>query len=221
MKRICPIILLLLVVPPSLGLDDSITTGFAGTNQGKERASESAHVIVIIFDRSLISSSPSFLPISHSHLASANGNIFTIKAKSQSIFITSFDINMSGPPSPNPAPLEVHFLPGIDPGYPDPQTYPYQMIFQGDIAGQGKGSVTSLPDFTNPVVIPAGATYSFYITVADLWLGTNLWYNIGSAVGSVVASDQYMEIGEGYALGYAFLGYSDKRRWNGKRDINH
>eukprot|EP00579_Thalassiosira_antarctica_P010430 CAMPEP_0201908862 /NCGR_PEP_ID=MMETSP0903-20130614/840_1 /ASSEMBLY_ACC=CAM_ASM_000552 /TAXON_ID=420261 /ORGANISM="Thalassiosira antarctica, Strain CCMP982" /LENGTH=368 /DNA_ID=CAMNT_0048443295 /DNA_START=177 /DNA_END=1283 /DNA_ORIENTATION=- len=178
MKRLCPIILLLLVVPPSLGLDVSITTGFAGTNQ-------------------------------------ANGNIFTIKAKSQPISITSFDINMSGPPSPNPAPLEVHFLPGIDPGYSDPQTYPYQMIFQGDIAGQGKGSVTSLPDFTNPVVIPAGATYSFYITVADLWLGTNLWYNIGSAVGSVVASDQYMEIGEGYALGYAFLGYSDKRRWNG------
>lgn len=93
------------------------------------------------------------------------------------------------------------------------------MIFQDDVAGQGKGNVTSLPEFTNPVVIPAGATYSFYITVADLYLGTNCWYNIGTGVGTVHASDSNIEIGEGYAMGYPFLGYSDERRWNGKFDI--
>ena len=148
---------------------------------------------------------------------SANGNIFTIKAKGgQPVSITSFDINMSGPPAPNPAPLEIGFLPGIDPGYRNARSYPYQLIFQGDVAGQGKGSVTTLPDFDAPVVIPAGATYSFYVTVADLRLGTNLWYNIGSAVGSVVASDGHVEVGEGYAVGYPFLGYSDERRWNGE-----
>ena len=123
---------------------------------------------------------------------------------------------MAGPPAPNPAPLEVWFVPGIDPGYKDVASFPYQKIFEGDIAGQGKGNVTPLPDFAQPVVIPAGATYSFYITVADLYLGTSLWYNIGQQVGAIVADDQYMAVGEGYALGYPFLGYSQERRWNGK-----
>ncbi|KAL9180649.1 hypothetical protein ACHAXT_011102 [Thalassiosira profunda] len=145
----------------------------------------------------------------------ANGNIFTIKAKSQPISIKRFDVNMSGPPAPNPAPTEVYFLPAIDPGYQDTQTYPYQKIFDGMVDGQGKGSVTPLPAFDSPVVIPAGATYSFYITTVGLQLGTNLWYNIGSNVGDVVASDANIEVGEGWALGYPFLGYSDQRRWNG------
>jgi len=127
---------------------------------------------------------------------------------------------MSGPPAPNPAPLEVYFLPGIDPGSYQPSTHPYQMIYQADVSGEGKGNVTSLPDFATPVIIPPGATYSFYITVANLWLGTNLWYNVGSQVGSIVASDDYLEIGEGYAVAYPFLGYSAQRRWNGKRYLN-
>ena len=123
---------------------------------------------------------------------------------------------MAGPPAPNPAPLEIHVLPDQDPGYQDTLNYPYQLIFQQDIAGQGKGNVTSLPELASRVVIPPGATYSFYITIADLWLGTSVYYNIGSQVGSVVASDTYLEIGEGWALGYPFLGYSAQRRWNGK-----
>jgi len=127
---------------------------------------------------------------------------------------------MSGPPAPNPAPLEVYFLPGIDPGSYQPSTHPYQMIYQADVSGEGKGNVTSLPDFATPVIIPPGATYSFYITVANLWLGTNLWYNVGSQVGSIVASDDYLEIGEGYAVAYPFLGYSAQRRWNGKPYLN-
>lgn len=122
---------------------------------------------------------------------------------------------MSGPPAPNPAPLEVHILPGVDPGYQDP-TSPYVKIYEGDIQGQGKGNVTSLPAFVEPVTIPAGATYSFYITVANLFLGTNLWYNIGNGVGNTVAQDDNLVVGEGWALGYPFLGYSDQRRWNGK-----
>mmetsp|Transcript_7187 Transcript_7187/g.15633 ORF Transcript_7187/g.15633 Transcript_7187/m.15633 type:complete len:347 (+) Transcript_7187:77-1117(+) len=145
----------------------------------------------------------------------ANGNIFTIKAKGgQSVSITSFDINMDGPPRPNPAPIEVHVLPGIDPGYYDPSS-PYQLIYQDDVMGQGRGNVTTLPDFSSPVVIPAGATYSFYVTVANLQLGTHLWYNFGSGVGNIYAQDDDLEIGEGWALGYPFLGYSAPRKWNG------
>ena len=122
---------------------------------------------------------------------------------------------MAGPPSPNPAPVEVWFMPGIDPG--DRSAQPYQKIFEGDITGQGKGLVTVLPDFTSPVVIPAGSTYSFYVTVADLHLGTYIFYNLGTTVGTVYSQDQYMEIAEGYAMGYPFLGYSASRKWNGKK----
>ena len=212
MKLSHPIILLLSAVIPSSGQDVSITTGFAGTNTGK-----SVFVFVFCMRTFSLLARPSFLNLPlFSFPLLANGNIFTIKAKTQSIAIKSFDINMSGPPAPNPAPVEVYFAPGIDPGSYQPSSFPYQLIFQGDITGEGTGNVTSLPDFATPVVIPAGATYSFYITVANLWLGTNLWYNIGSQVGSIVASDDNLEIGEGYAVAYPFLGYSAQRRWNGK-----
>lgn len=212
MKLSHPIILLLSAVIPSSGQDVSITTGFAGTNTGK-----SVFVFVFCMRTFSLLARPSFLNLPlFSFPLLANGNIFTIKAKTQSIAIKSFDINMSGPPAPNPAPVEVYFAPGIDPGSYQPSSFPYQLIFQGDITGEGTGNVTSLPDFATPVVIPAGATYSFYVTVANLWLGTNLWYNIGSQVGSIVASDDNLEIGEGYAVAYPFLGYSAQRRWNGK-----
>lgn len=215
MKHTHPIILLLSTVIPSHGQDASITTGFAGTNMGKSDSVFSLLFIVMIHPLTRL------FPFYYYPTFTANGNIFTIKAKStESIAINSFDINMSGPPAPNPAPLEVYFLPGIDPGSYQPSTHPYQMIYQADVSGEGKGNVTSLPDFATPVIIPPGATYSFYITIANLWLGTNLWYNVGSQVGSIVASDDYLEIGEGYAVAYPFLGYSAQRRWNGKRDLN-
>ncbi|KAL7440861.1 hypothetical protein ACHAXH_006843 [Discostella pseudostelligera] len=103
---------------------------------------------------------------------------------------------------------------GIDPGFSS-VNYPYTKIFQNNVTGEGKGNVTELPDLTTPVIIPAGSTYSFYITVASLSFGTNIWYNIGVAVGDIVASDELISIGEGYALGYPFVGYTPKRRWNG------
>lgn len=145
----------------------------------------------------------------------ANGNIFTISAKSQAVSITSFDINMDGASTPQPAPVQIYVLPTTDPGFAS-NSYPYTKIFDENVTGKGKGNTTVLPDLATPVIIPAGSTYSFYITVASLSFGTNIWYNTGVAVGDIVASDQYISIGEGYALGYPFLGYTSKRRWNGE-----
>jgi len=144
----------------------------------------------------------------------ANGNIFTITAKEKAVSISRFDINIDGASTPQPAPIEIYFHPGIDPGFSS-VNYPYTKIFQDNVTGEGKGNVTELPDLTTPVVIPAGSTYSFYITVASLSFGTNIWYNIGVEVGDIVASDEFISIGEGYALGYPFLGYTPKRRCNG------
>lgn len=175
---------------------------------------------VSLYERLLVTlHSPSYampslwFPISTSNLLSistANGNIFYITSKSQAISIKSFDINMEA----GTAPLEIHFLPDTDPGYKS-TSYPYQLIYTGDITGQGKGSVTTLPDLASPVVIPPATTYSFYITVANLYSPTAINYNFGTQVGDIVAEDDNLSIGEGYAMGYPFLGYSAPRRWNG------
>lgn len=128
--------------------------------------------------------------------------------------IKGFDVNMAGPPAPNPAPLEIYFLPYVDPG--DRTAKPYQMVLKGNITGAGFGKVTSLPTLAAPVMIPAGATYSFYITVANRTLGTSLGFNRGTGVGSVAASDYNLEIGEGYSLAYPFGTYTADMRWNGE-----
>ncbi len=75
---------------------------------------------------------------------------------------------MAGPPKPkpNPAPVEIYFAPGVDPGKKT-SAFPHQKIYNGTIFGQGKNNVTSLPELESPVVIPAGASYSFYIIVAN------------------------------------------------------
>ena len=152
----------------------------------------------------------------------ANGNVFHVTAKAQSLSITSFDVNLSGP-SPSPAPFEVWYMEGIDDGTMyDPQTEgPYTKILDVDVMGQGKNSVTSLPPFPSPVIIPAGATYSFYATVANMHFGYNLNYNMGTEVGNVYASDANMELGEGCAAAYDFIAYSCPRMWSGEFKYFH
>ena len=81
------------------------------------------------------------------------------------------------------------------------------------VTGQGKGSTTALPDFTIPVNIPAFAKQSFYVTSAD---EKDVWYGLGQQLGQAYASDDNLDVLEGYALGYGFKGASSPRRWNGK-----
>jgi hypothetical protein len=147
-------------------------------------------------------------------LRKADGNIFTIKAKAQPIAIKRFDINMAGPP----ASLEIYFLPGVDPGRKD-KNYVYQKIFEGIVGpGLGRNNVTSLPELINPVFIPAGASYSFYITFAK-FASLHMQTKRGLPVGSVIISDEYTEVLEGYGMLYPFESYSPGWRWNGEEHI--
>ena len=141
-----------------------------------------------------------------------HGNIFGIRAKIQPITISSFDINIDS--TSNQA-VEIYYLPNIDPGFASPQDYPYTRVFQMNVTGRGKGNVTTLPDMPVPIIIPANATYSFYITTTTTG-GAQLWYNAGVAVGDIVASDQYVKIGEGYSVSYPFQDYTKRKRWNGE-----
>ena len=126
---------------------------------------------------------------------------------------------MAGQPiRPNPAPLEIYFLPGVDPGKKS-STRVYQKIFEGTIGpGAGRGNATILPELANPVVIPAGSSYSFYITFTNSTLGT-MYLKSVSSVGSVAASDEYVDVLDGYAMLYPFSMYSPGWRWNGEVHI--
>lgn len=154
------------------------------------------------------------LSASFSGNETGNGNIFGIKAKIEPITIIGFDVNMDSASNQD---VEIYFHPGIDPGFADPQNYPYTKIFQQNVTGMGNGNVTALPDLSFPVLIPANATYSFYITTTTTTAGgAKLWYNAGVAVGDIVASDQHVKVGEGYAVSYPFLSYIRRKRWNGE-----
>lgn len=141
------------------------------------------------------------------------GSIFSIHAKTQAIAIKSFDINMAGPPSPNPAPVEIYVLNYLDPGDRSAKL-DYQIVLQRNISGVGYGQATSLPVLSTQVVIPSGATYSFYITIANMTLGTNL--GVGTLGAGVFASDEYLDVSDGYSLSYPFGLYTADKRWCGK-----
>ncbi len=117
--------------------------------------------------------------------------------------------------APNPATVEIYYSPGIDPGKKT-SAFPYQKIYNGTIFGQGDNNVTSLPELVSPVVIPAGASYSFYITVANFSLGYMQCTRV-SSVGGVSASNEFVEVLDGYSMGHPFLYYNPGYRWNGEK----
>ena len=112
-------------------------------------------------------------------------------------------------------PIEVWYRPGTASPYYESS---YKNALQKTITGQGKGNVTSLPAFAIPIVIPAGSTYTLYVTAAVSEV-FRLWRDVGQQLHQVYASDKYLEIKEGYASGYPLAGDVSPRRWNGKSQL--
>ena len=133
--------------------------------------------------------------------------MFTLEAKSKQVSIHGFDINVDT----GTTNIEVYTRPGnivlnnYDGGW--------YLLISSDIIGQGKGNITPLPDFFSSVDIPAYSKQSFYVTSTD---EKDVWYNIGQKLGSAYVSDENLNLLEGYALGYGFVGASGPRQWNGK-----
>jgi hypothetical protein len=142
------------------------------------------------------------------HLSlSADGNLFTLEAKSNQVSIEGFDIHVDA----GATTIEIYSRPGVI--VTNNNDNGWFLIQTVQVDGQGKGSVTVLPDFTAPVNIPAFSKQSFYVTSAD---EKDVWYTIGQQLGQAYVSDDYLSILEGYALGYGFVGATGPRRWNGK-----
>ena len=87
------------------------------------------------------------------------------------------------------------------------------LIKEFEVTGQGKGLSTSLPNFDFPVVVPAGFKQSFYIATNST--DVDFWYSSGTALGNAFASNDDLDILEGYAIGNAWRGYAFPRQWNG------
>lgn len=136
----------------------------------------------------------------------ADGNIFEVVSKGQQVSITSFDVNMDTGTDE----ISVFSRPGNLVAADDGG---WLLIKSFQVAGQGKGSVTTLPDFDFPVVIPAGMKQSFYIATNSTDI--DFWYSSGTELGQVFASNDDLEVLEGYAIGNAWKGFAFPRQWNG------
>ena len=82
------------------------------------------------------------------------------------------------------------------------------------VVGQGKNIPTPLPDFSPPFVIAASTKQAFYITATT---AVNIWYHSGTSYETAYASNEDLEILEGYGGGSAngYTGWGGPRRWNG------
>jgi hypothetical protein len=138
------------------------------------------------------------------------GIIFEILAKTKSIAVIGLSINIdSGAGS-----VKIDARPGIvaldDDGWIVIDT------FHG-VIGQGRNELTSLPDFDVPIVIHAGTKMGFYVTAGLDDAPMSIWCSMGSSLGSVYASNDDLEVVEGYSMESknGDITWTYPRRWNG------
>ena len=129
--------------------------------------------------------------------------MFEIRAKNQPVLIERFDINMDV----GEYPVQVYYRPGIaDYRYDDS----YTLAFGSNVTGVGKGLVTPMPSLSSPVLVSPGEPMTFYVTVASSdTTAANLWYSDGVGSGTTYASDDNINLIEGYASGYPWRGYAE------------
>ena len=144
----------------------------------------------------------------------SEGNIFEIVARTRPIAVTGLSINVDNGTSD----IKIETRPG--PGRVvdlDDNEWIVINSFPG-VIGQGRNKLTPLPDFDVPVVIPAGTKLAFYVTASLNNAPGIIWCSVGSSLGSVYASNDDLEVVEGYAAESHYDGlitWKHPRRWNG------
>ena len=127
-------------------------------------------------------------------------------SKGQQLSITSLDVNMDAGTDT----VSVYARPGNLVASNDGG---WLLIKSFEITGQGRGVVTSLPDFDSPIIVPAGFKQSFYIETNSTDI--DFWYGDGTELGTVLSSNDDLSVLEGYAIGHAWRGFAAPRQWNG------
>ncbi|MCF8465433.1 MAG: gliding motility-associated C-terminal domain-containing protein [Flavobacteriales bacterium] len=115
------------------------------------------------------------------------------------VTITGFDFNMG---ATTPYNMEIYFKAGTHVGF---EMTPGAWTLAGtaaNVMGVGLNVPTAIPIALN-VAIPAGQTYSFYIT--DTGSAANLDYTNGTVVGALYSTDGNINVYEGTGKDYPFL----------------
>ncbi len=139
-----------------------------------------------------------------------SGNVFEIAAKTKSIAVIGLSINIeSGAGFIKIDARPGNVATGID-GWTVINT------FHG-VIGMGRNELTSLPDFDVPVVIHVGTKMGFYVTTGLDDAPGSIWCSMGSSIGSVYASNDDLEVAEGYSTESrnGDITWTYPRRWNG------
>ncbi|KAL7501649.1 hypothetical protein ACHAWT_009461 [Skeletonema menzelii] len=163
-------------------------------------------IFVVALQLQIASSLEKRLETNYNGNLHADGSIFEVVSKGQQLSITSLDVNMDAGTDT----VSVYARPGNLVASNDGG---WLLIKSFEITGQGRGVVTSLPDFDSPIIVPAGFKQSFYIETNSTDI--DFWYGDGTELGTVLSSNDDLSVLEGYAIGHAWRGFAAPRQWNG------
>ncbi|MDH4472887.1 MAG: PKD domain-containing protein [Fluviicola sp.] len=122
------------------------------------------------------------------------GNMFDIVA-TNTVTITGFDAHPMGNTT-----IEIYYRPGTFVGF-ESNSAGWTLVGSVAITAQPYGTATPIP-LNVGVTIPAGQTYSFYVTSTNTSVSLN--YSNGSSVGAVFASDANIQFLQGKGMEYPF-----------------
>ena len=137
-----------------------------------------------------------------------DGDLWSITTKDYAVSIDRLAIHLDA--------ITVQVMVYYRPGAADlTESDTWVQVFQDTITGQGMGNPTLLPSFDTPIEIPANSTYTIYPSS----LGSSpksFYHTTGSAsVNTVFASDEMIDINEGYSLHFPLGAYQSPTRFNG------
>jgi hypothetical protein len=133
----------------------------------------------------------------------------------QDVQIISMDINVAAKdPSCR---IEIYGRKGTHVGF-ETMPFAWTLIVNTTIQSQGFGDKSHIPPtaFLQPPHLSGNATYAFYMYLPN----AELRYDLGTALGDVVASDQYLAIHSGTGVGGTFNQTYPGRVWNGAITFN-
>lgn len=137
------------------------------------------------------------------------GNMFDIFA-TNTVTITAFDAHPMGNTT-----IEIYYRTSPYAGFETSSTG-WTLIGSAAVTAQPFGTATPVPVPVN-VTIPAGQTYSFYVTSTNI--GVSLNYTDGTSEGATYTSDANITFRQGVGMEYPFTNGSGSvfrpRVWNG------
>ncbi len=136
-----------------------------------------------------------------------DGNMFEITALN-TVTITSFDGNMDDGTDN----WLIYYKVGTYSGFEQDESAWTLVGTAENVTSNGANIPTHIPIPIN-IAIPAGETYSFYVTTGGAGVGVG--YTNGTTEHAVYVADVNIEIKEGTGNGYAFNSVYRPRVWNG------